>query len=111
MKKRNLGHFSRDEFRCADRFKSYYQGEEISSFLIFFFFFFFFTEANNWTNTTRLTTFFYRVLTHALNEIIQIENNDSYLPQPISSNQIGVTPQNLPLACRGTIPYLSSQWY
>ena len=107
MKKRNLGHFSRDEFRCADRFKSYYQGEEISSFLIFFFF----TEANNWTNTTRLTTFFYRVLTHALNEIIQIENNDSYLPQPISSNQIGLTPQNLPLARRGTIPYLSCQWY
>ena len=43
------------EFRCVDRFKSYYQGEEISSFLTFFFFF---TEAYNWTNTTRLTTFF-----------------------------------------------------
>ena len=27
------------EFRCVDRFKSYYQGEEISSFLTFFFFF------------------------------------------------------------------------
>ena len=26
------------EFRCADRFESNYQGEEISSFLIFFFF-------------------------------------------------------------------------
>lgn len=96
------------EFRCADRFKSYYQGEEISSFLTFFFFF---TEAYNWTNTTRLTTFFYRVLTHAVSEIIQNKNKDSYLPKPISSNQIGLTAQNLPLARRGTIPYLSSQWY